>query len=131
MENQKQKCSSKKHAEIDAISYCQECKKYFCNKCHVEILEDHKIINLNQVNEVFIELCQEENHNDKLELYCKEHNTLCCAACTSKIRDERYGQHHDYDVCYIKDEKKNKLKENINHLEQLNAVECTNGQIIC
>ena len=100
MEENQKKCSNKKHAEIDAISYCQECKKYFCNKCqshHIDI--DHKVINLNQVNEVFIELCQEENHNDKLELYCKEHNTLCCAACTSKIRDERYGQHHDCDVC--------------------------------
>ena len=127
MEENQKKCSNKKHAEIDAISYCQECKKYFCNKCqnhHVEILEDHKIINLNRVNEAFIDLCKEKNHPNKLEYFCKEHNSLCCVACTSKIKNVWYGQHFDCDVYSlqnIKDEKKNKLKENINLLEQLNA----------
>ena len=127
MEENHKKCSNKKHAEIEAISYCQECKKYFCNKCqnyHVEIHDDHKIINLKDVNEVFIDVCKERNHPNKLELYCKEHNTLCCAGCTSKIKDEGYDQHFDCDVFTlqnIKDEKRNKLKENINYLVQLNA----------
>ena len=43
-------------------------------------------------------------------------------ACTSKIKDEGYGQHFDCDVCLIKEieeEKRNKLKENINKLEGL------------
>ena len=56
MEIKNAKCSSSKHIEINAISYCPECKKYFCNKClnsHSEILEDHKAINLNQKNEIF------------------------------------------------------------------------------
>ena len=56
MEEQK-KCSLKKHAEIDAISYCQECDKYFCNKCeahHNEIFEDHNKYNLNEnIGEIF------------------------------------------------------------------------------
>ena len=127
MEENQKKCSNKKHAEIDAISYCQECKKYFCNKCqnqHADLLEDHKTINLKDVNEAFIEICKEVNHSDKLEFYCKEHNELCCAACTAKFKEEGYGQHHTCDVCpikKIKEEKKNKLKENINLLEQLNA----------
>ena len=33
MENKNKKCSLKKHFEVDAIIYCQECKKYLCNKC--------------------------------------------------------------------------------------------------
>ena len=126
MEVQKKKCSSNRHSEIDAISYCQDCKKYFCNKCqnyHSEILEDHRLINLNKLNEVFIDKCKEDNHNDKLEFFCKEHNTLCCIACTSKIKKEGiYGQHHDCNVCFIKDikdEKRNKLKQNMNNLEEL------------
>ena len=44
MEEKNKKCSSKKHTEIDAISYCQNCKKYMCNKCHnyhIELLDDH------------------------------------------------------------------------------------------
>ena len=69
MEIQNEKCSSSKHAEVDAISFCTDCKKYFCNKCqklHSELLEDHKAINLNQKDEIFVDKCKEENHNDKL-----------------------------------------------------------------
>ena len=126
MEIQNEKCSSSKHSEINAVSYCPYCKKYWCNKClnfHSEMFEDHKTINLNQKNEIFINKCKEENHNDKLEFYCKNHNILCCVACTSKIKEKGDGQHHDCNVNLIeniKDEKRNKLKENINSLEKLN-----------
>ena len=125
MELQKKKCSSNKHPEVDAISYCQECKKYFCNKCqnhHQEILDDHKIINLNKLDEVFIDKCKEDNHINKLEFFCKDHNILCCLGCIAKIKEEGYGQHFDcnvYHIKKIKDEKRNKLKENVNNLEEL------------
>ena len=125
MEIQNAKCSSSKHSEINAVSYCPECNKYLCDKClnyHAET-EDHEVIDLNQKNEIFIDKCKIENHNDKLEFYCKEHNTLCCTACITKIKAEGYGQHHDCDIYHIKkikDEKRNKLKENINNLEELN-----------
>ena len=117
MENQKKKCSLKKHSEIDAIIYCQQCKTYFCKKCqnyHNEIFEEHNIINLNNSCVIFIDKCKENNHINKLEFYCKDHNTLCCVSCVSKIREEGYGQHSDCNIChikYIKEEKKNKLKE--------------------
>ena len=125
MEIQNVKCSSSKHSEINAVSYCNECKKYLCNKClnlHTELLEDHKVINLNEKNEIFIDKCKEKNHPCKLEFYCKEHNILCCLGCISKIKEKGYGQHHDCNVSLIeniKDEKRNKLKENINNLEEL------------
>ena len=126
METQVKKCSSNKHSEIDAISYCQECKRSFCNKCqnlHSELFEEHKIINLNiDLNEIFIDLCKQKNHNYKYEFFCKTHNTLCCSICISKIKDEYHGQHSDCDVCFIKDiknSKKNKLRENIKNLEDL------------
>ena len=124
-QNQKKKCSTKNHSEINAIIYCQKCKKYYCNKCqnyHSEILDDHQTINLNNPNDIFIDTCKEINHINKLEFYCKVHNALCCLACTSKFKEEGYGQHFDCDVChikYIKEEKKNKLKENISNLEDL------------
>ena len=125
MEYQKKKCSLSKHSEVDAIIYCLKCKEYFCNKCHnyhSEIFENHKIINLNNSNEIFIDTCKENNHEYKLEFYCKEHNTLCCLACISRIKEEGYGQHSDCNVChikYIKDEKKNKFKQNTKILEEL------------
>ena len=43
------KCSAKKHSEIAAIYYCQDCKKFLCNKCqnlHSELIEEHKLIKL-------------------------------------------------------------------------------------
>ena len=73
MEIQNIKCSSSKHAEINAVSYCPECKRYMCNKClnsHTELFENHKTINLNEKKEIFIDKCKEPNHKDKLEFYC-------------------------------------------------------------
>jgi len=136
MENQKKKCSLNKHSEIDAIIYCQKCKEYFCNKCqnhHNEIFENHQIISLNNSNDIFIDKCKENNHINKLEFFCKNHNILCCCACITKIKEEGYGQHSDCDVCHIKyiiDEKRNKLKENINQLEELsNQIEKSINEI--
>ena len=136
MDNQKKKCSLKKHEEIDAIIYCQDCKKFLCNKCqslHSDLFDDHKAIKLNNKNDIFIDKCKENNHINKLEFFCKNHNSLCCGLCITKIKEEGYGQHSDCDVCHIKyiiDEKKNKLKENINHLEELsNQIEKSINEI--
>ena len=125
MDNQKKKCGLKNHSEIDAIIFCNECKKYFCNKCknnHNEMFQEHRTINLNNSNFQFIDKCKENNYNNKLEFYCKNHNTLCCAYCITKNKEKGYGQHSDCNVCLIetiKDEKKNKLKQNINQLEEI------------
>jgi len=123
MDNPK-KCSHKKHKEKDAISYCRECRKYLCNKCsndHPDLFEDHHILDLKKENpDSFTGLCQQNNHNQELKYFCKNHNQLCCAACTSKLKGKGDGQHSECDVCYIddiKDTKKSKLKENIKILE--------------
>ena len=124
MENQK-KCSNKKHSEINAVSYCQECNLYLCNKCtnyHLEYWDTHHNYNLDKNNQnIFTGFCQEINHKNELKYYCKNHNTLCCAACLCKIKDNTNGQHFNCDVCLIekiKEEKKNKLKENLKYLEE-------------
>ena len=47
---------------------------------------------------------------------------MCCSSCLCKLKTKNYGQHKDCDVCVIEDikeEKKSKLKENINQLENL------------
>jgi hypothetical protein len=124
MENKNEKCSSTKHKEIDAISYCQICKIYMCNKCnniHNELCPNHEIYNKN-LNENISFICKEENHFEELNYFCKNHNTLCCCACLCKIKGKGNGQHTDCDVCFIediKDIKKYKLKENIKLLENL------------
>ena len=47
---------------------------------------------------------------------------MCCDACITKIKGKGCGQHKDWEVCLIediKDEKKNKLEENIKLLNEL------------
>ena len=122
------KCSAKKHSEFDAICYCQNCKKFLCNKCqnyHLDLLEDHQLVKLDKNiswENTFTGYCKENGHSNKLEYFCKIHNKLICAECIIKIKDETKGQHTDCDVCKIENimnEKKNKLKENIENLENL------------
>ena len=124
MEGQK-KCSNKKHSEINAISYCIECNLYLCNKCtnnHIEYLENHQIKNLDKNNqEIFSGLCKELNHKMKLEYFCNNHNTLCCAACLSVIKSNGNGQHSECDVVpikEIKEEMKNKIDKDIKYLKE-------------
>ena len=129
MENQKLKCSLKKHNENEAVLYCQECKIYLCKNCeklHSELFEDHNLYSLDKdIKEIFTGFCKEVNHFQKLEYYCQNHNQLCCAACISKIKGNGNGQHTDCNVCFIeeiKKEMKNKLKENIKSLEDLSIL---------
>ena len=96
-----------------------------CNKCenlHSPLFKNHKLYKLNKDDEIFTGICKEENHQKKLEFYCKEHNQLCCGLCLCKIKSKGYGIHKDceaVEIEKIKDEKKNKLKENIKCLEEL------------
>ena len=121
----KKKCSNEEHKDIDAISYCQDCKIYICNKCsnlHQGLFENHQLTDVDNNKEIFINICREKNHFNKLEFYCINHNQLCCSSCITKIKTKGYGQHKDCDVCIIEDikeEKKNKLKDNIKYLEDL------------
>ena len=126
MENNKPKCSSIDHPKIDAVFFCQICKVYLCNKCenfHSKIVKGHLTINLlNEKNDIFIGLCQEKSHMNKLEYYCKTHNVLCCALCITKIKDEEKGQHKDCIISLLKDiksEKEEKYKKDFNKLTEI------------
>ena len=126
MENKK--CTSESHGEINATSFCSECKIYMCNKCdkiHSSLIKNHHTYNLNaNVNDLFDGICKEERHNIQIEFFCKTHNLLCCSACITKIKDKYHGQHTDCEVYLIKnikEEKRNKLKDNIKYLEDLSV----------
>jgi len=121
-----EKCSLDKHKEVKAINYCPECKIYMCNKCdnyHSELFLNHHQVKLDKdINLIFTGFCKEKNHLDKLEYFCKTHNKLVCASCIAKIKKNGKGEHHDCDIYLnkdIKEEKKNKLKNNIKTLEDL------------
>ncbi len=128
MENLKKKCTYKEHKEIEAIVYCRECKIYMCNKCeqfHSNLFQNHKSFNLDKdkdISNLFTGFCMEEKHYNELEYFCKNHNQLCCAACIAKVKLNEYGKHKDCDIYLledIKNEKNEKLNENIKYLEDL------------
>ncbi len=137
MENNIQNCSSIEHNKIKAIFNCQECKIYMCNKCdnyHSILFKNHHVNKIeNDINELFSEFCKKDNHYGKLEFFCKTHNQLCCSDCLCKIKIRGKGEHFDCDICSIEDiknEKKNKLEENIKNLENLsNSIEESINQL--
>ena len=98
-----------------------------CNKCenqYSERCKNHSKIKFNNNNkkDIFIGYCLEQNHLVELNYFCKQHNCLCCGLCITKIKDEKNGQHSNCDICSIKDiekEKHNKLKENIQKLDNM------------
>jgi len=120
----KNPCSA--HKESDAISFCEQCKIFMCNKClnyHKELFKNHQQYKIDKNNnDIFIDICKEKGHEKKLEFFCIIHNELCCPLCIVKLNENGYGQHKDCDVCSIKnikEEKKNKLNENIKYLQDL------------
>ena len=97
-----------------------------CNKCeifHSKLCKNHRTFVLKKDNEeIFTGFCKEENHQIKLQYFCKNHNSLCCVACISKIKSKGNGNHKDceiYNIEDIKEEKLNKSKDNIKLLEEL------------
>ena len=109
------KCSYEEHKEIKAVSFCQKCGIYMCNKCehnfHSKFLKNHISIKLDKDNQnSFTNYGNLKNHFDKLKFFCKNHNKLCCAICLCKIKGVEYGQHKDCEVCLIEEVKENKKK---------------------
>ena len=126
MEDKNKKCSYDKHKEMNAIYYCQNCKIYMCNKClenHSKLFKNHNTNLINEgYKEIFTGYCRDKNHLEIVEFFCKNHNKLCCSSCICKIKNEKYGQHTDCEVCHIndiKEKKKSDLKNNIKILEDL------------
>ena len=92
--NIKKICSFKDHKEIEAITYCHICKIYMCNKCsnyHDSLFENNQYSLNKDINELFLDICKEENHQNKLEYFCKNHNILCCVFCITKIEGHGNG----------------------------------------
>ena len=126
MELNMKKCSSKEHFNINAFLFCNNCQVYLCKKCesfHSNLFQNHSLFKLDQdIKDIFTGYCQKDNHNQILEFYCKTHNELCCASCICVLKGRGKGFHSSCEICFledIKEDKKNKLKDNINTLEEL------------
>ena len=116
-------CSMISHSGQKAFRYCCECNIFMCHQCfnhHKGLFSNHHLIDLTQSDEnIFIGVCPEENHKNKLEHFCKSHNQLCCSSCIGNN-----GKHNKCDICKIEDikeEKKTQLENNIKTLENISV----------
>ena len=126
MEQQNKRCSCEKHKEEIAFYFCKNCNIYMCNKCydyHSKLFQNHVLFKVDNDNqEIFSGFCNEQNHFEILEFFCKNHNKLCCSSCICRMKNKKYGTHKDCDICFIDDikqEKKSKLQENLKKLEEI------------
>ena len=126
MDYQKQKCSLEEHKESEAISYCQECNIFMCNKCdkvHLSIRKNHHIFSLDKnVKEIFTSFSKEEKHLYELENIYKIHDRLYYEQSTTNIKNKGNTQHTNSVIRNAKvivGEKKTNLKKNVDILEKL------------
>ena len=76
------------------------------------VYPNHKLISLDKnIEKEFNGYCKIENHQIKLNYYCKNHNELCCGLCISKIKSKGNGKHIDCNLYDIEDivDAKNKI----------------------
>ncbi|XP_062618194.1 uncharacterized protein LOC134279792 [Saccostrea cucullata] len=78
---------------VPAKHWCKACMEAICEDCkslhrNVPILQNHQIVNLSNIMEVNSEIEIEEScllHKGKvLDLFCHDHQKLCCSVCHLK-----------------------------------------------
>lgn len=76
---------------IEAICFCQQCNKCYCDECdklHGQLYKKHEVLGresldkwpTGQVTIERLEQCKEHDGR-KIELFCEDHNQLCCYEC--------------------------------------------------
>ncbi|KAH3845943.1 hypothetical protein DPMN_088238 [Dreissena polymorpha] len=75
----------------EALFYCQQCSKGFCDKCidnHKKLFKKHQPIGRKELNKWpvakaakdFLLNC-EQHPDHRIELFCEDHKKLCCVLC--------------------------------------------------
>ncbi|KAH3720503.1 hypothetical protein DPMN_063402 [Dreissena polymorpha] len=73
----------------EAEFYCEECSKFYCNKCvehHNYLYKKHAILGKENISQwpetdvVELEQCQ-EHRKEKLTIFCEDHSQILCHVC--------------------------------------------------
>lgn len=84
-------CSSR-NLNTEALSYCKDCGKQFCNEClqyHNKVLDWHRVLgkdavqNWGEVKHVTANVMCDDHPGKELEMFCADHDCLCCHICVN------------------------------------------------
>ncbi len=68
-----------KHLKKEAVEYCENCQKFFCNVCeiyHKDLINGHKGIPVKYLN-----ICKKHMNVNKINSYCKKCKEELCSIC--------------------------------------------------
>ena len=120
MENGDIRCSLEKHSNKAAKVFCQDCKILMCEECNETHLDICKLHNYHQLDKISTDKCKNAKHISEINFFCKAHNRLCNTKCNSNPKNDLNGQEFNCEIFLlnnIEEEKRNKLKDNVKHLE--------------
>jgi hypothetical protein len=115
-----QKCGSCEKADTHHVpdSWCQVCRMYLCSDCVIchqrfPALSDHTLVSIEDIRTHTVKAIPLPDtchvHNGKeLELYCVDHEVLCCANCVAV-------QHRKCDKVETVSERASELRESNAH----------------
>ncbi|XP_052781151.1 uncharacterized protein LOC128217798 [Mya arenaria] len=100
----------------EAQNYCVDCSKYYCSRCeskHGGLFKRHKVLDRKDVKKwaavpgtVVDDLERCEHHpGKKVELFCGDHQKLCCHICVSVVHRQCSMIQHIPDVANGIDDK--------------------------
>ena len=85
----------------EATYYCSQCAKLFCDSCiilHNKILRSHSVLDRTDLSKWCIpkvlsgfEIC-ERHEGKELEMFCCDHDKVCCSVCISVEHRQKYIQ---------------------------------------
>ncbi|XP_045175218.2 uncharacterized protein LOC123536270 [Mercenaria mercenaria] len=86
---------SKERRNVAATKYCVECANYLCGNCveqhnKFSVMKSHRIVDKaaakqhksDQNIDLPVQKC-DKHHGKLLDMYCKNHEEVCCAACAA------------------------------------------------
>ncbi|XP_056001549.1 uncharacterized protein LOC125656682 [Ostrea edulis] len=129
----------KQNKKIAAIHWCKNCMEEICDDCktlhsYVSILQNHKIVKLSEANDCLENFDVDEpcsiHKNKTIEVYCGDHDKLCCSVCfaTQHRRCERVEAIEDVSSRFDRTDMQPRLEKFSKSLEMLENLQENNRE---
>ncbi|XP_055999439.1 uncharacterized protein LOC130047843 [Ostrea edulis] len=125
--------------DVAAIHWCKNCMEEICDDCktlhsYVSILQNHKVVKLSEANDCLENFDVDEpcsiHKNKTIEVYCGDHDKLCCSVClaTQHRRCERVEAIEDVSSRFDRTDMQPRLEKFSKSLEMLENLQENNRE---